>query len=61
MTTSNTADQIAALRRRIASNKGIAERAEGSAALLGNKAWRARQQIMLDQHMIEAMGGKVRR
>jgi hypothetical protein len=58
---SNTASRIAELRRRIAANKGIAERARGTRMLLGNKIHRCEQAIAIDQAEIERMGGKVRR
>jgi hypothetical protein len=58
---SNSALRIAELRRRIASNKGIAQRARDSALLLQIKARNAEWQIRKDQDEIEAMGGRVRR
>ena len=58
---SNTKDRIAELRSRIAANKGIASRADGSIWRLHAKKDRAERQIRADQYEIEAMGGKVRR
>lgn len=59
--TSNNAEHIAELRRRIASNKGKVQR---SKARINRERWRiddAERQIRLDQYAIEEMGGKVRR
>lgn len=61
MTISNTKDRIAELRRRIRSNKGIAQRAHDSAMLLRMKAHEAEKQVRRDQDEIVSMGGRVNR
>lgn len=58
---SNTKERIAELRRNIASNKGIASRADDTIWRLRHKKSRAEEQVRRDQDEIEAMGGKVRR
>lgn len=58
---SNTAERVAELRKRIASNKGIAARAYATALEKCEIAYQATNQIRRDQDEIQALGGKVRR
>jgi len=59
--TSNSADEIARLRRRIASNKGKAKRARATRERLLWAIESANAQVRFDQAQIIAMGGKVRK